>query len=247
MSSPPFRRPISFSESHIQLPRIASRERPFLAATDVPGLDLGLGLSLEESPSTTTLIIPSPPPPLLPATEEPWHSTAHIWAVRFIFHIVLISLFETLFFWFFISRTEDAALETLVSSYTSNLLSACHNLTPSERTALLDIMNLFINPNATAAAAAAAAADRAAFNGVLLRNSWLYFGGGVGLFLATAGAAAWRRLQVRWGHVFAENLVLVLMLGVYEWMFFSTVVLQYRAVTPPELDGMVVAQLEAAC
>ena len=160
---------------------------------------------------------------------------------------MLISLFETLFFWLFISRTEDAALVTLVNSYTGNLLNACQNLSVPQRTAVLDILNLFINGTATDAAGATAAADRAAFNGQLLRNSWLYFGGGLALLTATLGAALWRRLQMRWGQILAENLVLVLLLGAYEWMFFRSVVLRYQAVTPAELDRMVVDQVEAAC
>jgi len=160
---------------------------------------------------------------------------------------VLISLFETLFFWLFISRTEDDALIGLVSSYTGNLLSACQNLTAPQRTAVLDVLNLFINSTTTDTAGAAAAADRAAFNGILLRNSWLYFSGGLALLATTVGAALWRRLQMRWGQICAENLVLVLMLGAYEWMFFRTVVLRYQAVSPAELDRMVVDQVEDTC
>lgn len=243
--APHFRRPVSFSESHIQLPRITSRERPLIA---IAGLE-DIGLPLEESassgalvPSPTGSLAPPPPPP-----PPPWHHTAHRWAIRFILHIVLISLFETLFFWLFISRTEDEALITLVSSYTGNLLNACQNLSVPQRAAVLDLLNLFINSTATDAAGAAAAADRAAFNGILLRASWLYFAGGVSLLAATVGAALWRRLQMRWGQIVAENLVLVLMLGAYEWMFFRTVVLRYLAVSPAELDRMVVDQVEAAC
>lgn len=238
---PTFRRPVSFSESHIQLPRITSRERPLI----VGSLE-DIGLPLEETASSSTLV-PSPlglsPTPLLP----PWHQTAHRWAIRFILHIVLISLFETLFFWLFISRTEDDALIGLVSSYTGNLLNACQNLTATQRVAVLDVLNLFINSTATDTAGTAAAADRATFNGILLRNSWLYFGGGVALLATTVGAALWRRLQMRWGQIFAENLVLVLMLGAYEWMFFRTVVLRYQAVSPAELDRMVVDQVESTC
>lgn len=203
-------------------------------------------MPLEESASSSRLV-PSPlelsPSPLLP----PWHHTAHRWAIRFILHIVLISLFETLFFWLFISRTEDDALIGLVSSYTGNLLSACQNLTAPQRTAVLDVLNLFINSTTTDTAGAAAAADRAAFNGILLRNSWLYFSGGLALLATTVGAALWRRLQMRWGQICAENLVLVLMLGAYEWMFFRTVVLRYQAVSPAELDRMVVDQVEDTC
>jgi hypothetical protein len=98
-----------------------------------------------------------------------------------------------------------------------------------------------------AATAAEAAASRHAFNDTLFRNSWLYFGAlatTVGLLASTASL---RRIPIRWGRLVGKNLGLVTLLGLYEWMFFRTVVLQYQAVTPAELDGMVLTEFETAC
>ena len=138
--------------------------------------------------------------------HPPWYDVGHIWAIRFIFHIVLISLFETLFFWFFISRTEDAALITLVNSYTKGLFDTCRNMTKEERVVVLDILNLFINSTTIDEEGNSAEIVRNSFNLQLLRNSWLYFGGGVGLFGGIAGMAKWRGLKVEWKQIIIENL-----------------------------------------
>jgi len=36
-------------------------------------------------------------------------------------------------------------------------------------------------------------------------------------------------------------------LGIYEWMFFSTIVLKYQAISMQELDRMVVDEFMAQC
>jgi hypothetical protein len=65
-----------------------------------------------------------------------------------------------------------------------------------------------------------------------------------GLLTSTA---VLRRIPIRWGRLIGENVGMIIMLGLYEWMFFSTVALRYQAVTPAELDGMVVSEFQASC
>jgi hypothetical protein len=159
----------------------------------------------------------------------------------------LISLFETLFFWHFVSESEDTALITLVNKYTGKILTGCANLTQGQRVLVIDFMDLFINQTRVTAAGMEAATARADFNYILFRNSWLYFGSLLILWSALAILGRIRQYTIHWKELIGENLALVIFLGLYEWMFFSTVVFPYESISVPELDRMVVNELDATC
>ena len=67
------------------------------------------------------------------------------------------------------------------------------------------------------------------------------------MFGLLTSTAILRRLHVQWIRLLGENLGLVILLGLYEWMFFHTVALRYQAVTPSELDGMIVTEFQTDC
>ena len=193
-------------------------------------------------------------PLLLPTmTEEikspewSWVKTVHAYAMRFSLHLALISLFETIFFWHFVSKTEDTALISLVNNYAQGVLEGCANMTEVQRSLVRDVFDLFINQTLVDASSAVSFANRNTFNGILIRNSWLYFGSLVALFASTTAVGIYNRFPIHWRAIILENLTLVTFLGFYEWMFFSTVVLRYQAISVPELDRMVVDEIMSAC
>jgi len=189
------------------------------------------------------LSLTSPSPPLPPKNK----SRIHEYALRFSIHLSLISLFETLFFWKFVSKTEDAALINLITDYTSGFLNACSGLTDEQRAALRNLIDSAINPANVSAAAAVAAIQRNDINNALVQNSWLYLGG---IMTAVTGLSAWghfRGYKIKWRDLIVENIALVTLLGLYEWMYFSTVILKYQAISMPELDRMVMDNFQASC
>jgi hypothetical protein len=262
-------RPHSFSESHIQLPRILSNQKPLLLtfpvqpSTTTEKEDDTLGLPWEPPdlptvtssnslipPSSGPLSLNSPPARAqVPPSPAPISKTAriHLWTIRFTLHLLLISAFETLFFWKYVAPSEDTALTGLVNTYTSAAFSTCAQMSPTELNLTNAIFNALINTTSTLEDAKVAAASRATDNDVLYRNSWLYFGGLMTLFGFLASTAHLRRIPLHWGHILGENLALVTLLGLYEYMFFRTVAFRYRAVSADELDGMVVTEFAAAC
>ena len=249
---------------------------------------------LEHVPPPTPLALRVPVAAAAPAAGKPAAATAaddeheccggpscceaaHVWAMRFAVHIVLLSIFETLFFWQFVGPSEDKALLDLVNSYVGGTLSACPRWNASERFVVEAFMALLLNRTAIRGASATAAAKRVHFNGNLLRNSWLYVAGLSLLFLLLAAFSFRRKggpLSLPWKVIFAENLALIMMLGLYELMFFSSVVMPYQvrpllpparafhpghkltprtltplsqAVSVPELDALVVGELDGTC
>jgi hypothetical protein len=182
-----------------------------------------------------------------PAQVPQWNVKFHLWATKFALHLTFISGFETLFFWLYVSASEDAALVGLINSYVRGAVAGCQNLTVAQRFNSSAFITALINQTNIDVAGVVAATERAIYNGILLRNSWLYCAAIACLFTILAGGARFRRLEVNWKHMVGENVALVTLLGIYEFMFFRTVIFRYRATTVDELDQMVVRELMDAC
>ena len=226
----PTRKQRSFSEGHIDvvrpMPRIISNLQTLLDDAGNP------------QPAT---------PPDLSTPEirgEPCLSFLHRWSLRFSVHLSLVALFETLFFWLFVSETEDTALIKLVNSYVNGLLTNCDSI---NGTIFMNFINLFINQTQVQSRGATAAALRTAYNNTLRTNSWAYVGCIGTLAIALGSAAAYRRLPIQWRQLGLENLALIFILGLYEFMFFSTVVYPYESISMPELDRMLMNEIDASC
>lgn len=253
-------RPPSFSEGAISLPRVESSQKPLMLHVGSINSDIWSIGNIE--PPTTSYSPPSPPssteprlqPPIventdtapLPPPRNFYLDTAHRWGIRFSMHLSLIAIFETLFFWHIVAQSEDNALTTLIGSYTNNIITSLANMSAADRNATATILNALVNIAAIDVQGVAAASERALYNGNLLNRSWTYFGGVAGLCALLATAAPLRRLPIQWSHVILENLVLVLILGLYEWMFFHTIVFQYRAVSIEELDRNIINSIAGA-
>ena len=245
-------RPPSYSEGHIHVPKSLTKSMPSHTALPL----------LQECPSTMTLAISPPPSPpdikpfefetksQLQLQSQSTQTTAHPalnWTTQFTMHLMLISLFETVFFWMFVSKSEDTALTGLVNNYAAGILNSCANMTQEQRTTLVDIFNALVNVTVVNQQGFAATQGRLAFNDILVRNSWLYFGGLSSLLTVLAGAAVVTKQRLPWRHMMLENLGMVTFLGLYEWMFFRTIVYRYESVSIPELDQMVTNEFITEC
>ena len=233
------RRPVSFSEGHIP----ASAFEPLTQHAIIPrigSLETGL-CTLDRSP-------PSSPPrnshQRSPTTKV--IDTIHRNAIRFTMHLALIALFETVFFWHIVAPSEDSALINLIQSYTSGMVSTIQSANPMNRTAFMEFFDIVVNVSQVDVQGSQAATTRNAFNAILQRNSWLYMGGLSAATAVLSAAAPLRRLPIKWSHIVGENVALIVLLGLYEYMFFRTIVFKYRATSMEELDAMVVDQIQTA-
>lgn len=162
-------------------------------------------------------------------------------------HICLISLFETLFFFLYVSRSEDDGLLNAIDSYVGSIAGDCsalpYNITADVRsliTALVPLANL-------SAAASSAAQTRAAHNHALQAQSWGYFGGLLGVVISLIGVARCKSYKIHIRRLLAENMALVGLLGVYEYVFFRTIVYNYTTLSHAELTWHVLTNLNATC
>jgi len=244
----PLKKNRSFSEGHVDL--ILGRHRDFpRIISNLQNLieDVRSPPDTEGSANWITLTTPPPSPPSPPEAAELLTSFLHRWSLRFSVHVTLIALFETLFFWVFVSKKEDSSLIGLVNDYAGELLSQCDSMNTSQRIVFMDLVDMLVNQTQVASQGAAAATARGLANGALLTISWVYFGSLVVLTGGLAAGAKYRRLPVHWRQLVLENLGLIVVLGLYEYMFFSTVVYPYQSISQPELDRMLLTEIDASC
>jgi len=169
----------------------------------------------------------------------------HVIAISFLVHIFLISVFESLFFFYYISTLEDNGILNTVNSFISDGLSACENMTTAEIAMLNSTLSPYIN--STIAAGNAQYSVRNAQNLVLLYRAWIYVGAIGGLTACVAGAGLYRKVRIPWLRICLENLGLVIMLGLYETLFFTTIVHPYQPVTTQEIERNAILQAQQTC
>lgn len=162
-------------------------------------------------------------------------------------HVSLLGVFETLFFFLFISKSEDSGLEETINKYMDTTLTTCKEWSPSERTVINDILSAMINVTVVREMGLSASENRLSYNKGLQIQAWMYI---IGLFsgLGLAGVGFYcRGRKIHWKKIVAENMVLIGLLGIYEFMFFKTIIYNYESITLPELDIYIVGELQGQC
>ena len=169
------------------------------------------------------------------------------YSMRFVGHVFLISIFEALFFFTFVSKDEDKGILLTTNYYTETIINSCSRLNKSDNEILNLFLKKFINSSNVLADGNQAAAERAASNLVLYNISWSYVGilGGIQSLLFIISFL--NKFKIRWTHIIFENLALVCFLGIYEYMFFESVIKKYNTESPEEISAMFVKGLQQRC
>ena len=238
------KRPPSLSDSNIyvgdykfeSVNTFHSRKVPLISGDDIESVKGELVLS--DSPiqkSEDGIIIIS------------WFEFCVDYSLRFVGHVFLISIFEALFFFSFVSKDEDKGILATTNYYTNSIINSCSGLSANESAFLNLILERFVNSTNVLAAGKDVGNERQATNFRLYNVAWSYVGilGGIEIFLLVVSYM--NKFKVKWGHIIFENLALVTFLGIYEFMFFETVIKKYSTESPQEISAEFVKGLQQRC
>jgi hypothetical protein len=240
------RRPPSYSDSFIVL----SGKQTELEPLKSPLLRRDSGFFIGPPPPLEPSILQSPPQKLIEIPVYTPHSPAEKWFNRIMslgVHITLISLFETIFFFQFVSVSEDTGLKSTIDSYVNNILTTCQNWTAEQHIVINDILSVLVNATQVDENGSIASANRHAFNSSLHLQSWMYFVGLLTSVLVTGLLGSRASIRIAYKRILVENLIMVTLLGLYEWTFFKTIIYNYENISVPEIDQFVVGQLQTTC
>ena len=227
------RRPPALSESFAWEPENVERAKNLSSNT----LDL---LVETGSPQVS-------PPPEPPKAQRARETKIFNITLRFVFHIVLISIFESVFFFLYVSMLEDNGIQNTVGGFVQDAVSTCVNFTIPEQQITSDVLSLFLNASQITAAGAAALQNRTVLNRRLFNMSWIYVGSLAAFFVLLTIAAKLRRIKIKWKKLVLENIGLVVMLAAYEYTFFSTIIFPYNPITGAEIAQGAVYELQDRC
>jgi hypothetical protein len=194
--------------------------------------------------SVPELLLVLPP---LPNNDDSTETKAINFSLRLLFHISLISIFESVFFFFYVSSLEDDGILNVVGGFISSAVHSCTNITPVERQWTNEVLLYLFNVSQIDNQGNNALATRNQTNAVLMNRSWYYVGGCSGLFVACLGYSQCRQIRIDWKKLLLENFVMILMLAAYEYMFFSTIIKPYTPISGDEIAQRAIHQLNASC
>ena len=231
------KRAISYSESHIQLgdykfddkiiPLIQS-ERKLLAAPDSP-------------------IILSEPVLVIVKTPSNIFGIFIDYSTRFVFHLFLISIFEVAFYFAFVAKDEDNGILNTTNYYTNSIINSCTNLTATEIVYIDSFLYKIINATQILNDGQDAQIRRNSINSRIYKLACGYIGILAGLQIILLSVSYYNKFKIRWTAVLLENFALVMFLGIYEYMFFITIITNYSAESPQEISALFITGLQNEC
>ena len=175
-----------------------------------------------------------------------------VWAEKglsILFHLFLISVFESVFFRLFITKSEDKGILTTVQNLVAGVSGSCQTWTANQTLIVNDILGLLVNSTHIQMAATQAFQNRSQYNAAIFTRSWIYVGAlGSAVVLLFSVLRYFQKIQT--SHlrpILLENVGLVLALGLYEYMFFSTVIYDYDSISVSEIEGHIVQMLHDQC
>lgn len=205
--------------------------------------------SLQNTPVLEPLYIPDfqsaqePEPLKLNSETEPpvyLYHTAVIFVLKGSLHIFFISSFETLFYFLYISVSENAGIKNTIDAYYQPLIQSCDRWSNLTKGLLLTIMKYEVNKTTVDTEGVRAALTRSTYNTGLLHWSVGYSAICL-LMIGLTSLIIWlKKIRVKWQKLLLEHLAFVLVLALYEYFFYITIIYKYTTVSTPELNQYII-------
>jgi hypothetical protein len=167
--------------------------------------------------------------------------------IKLLLHIVLISIFETLFYFLYVSSLENNGIETTVNTFINDAVTNCMNLSPLDIQVIDDFLDPYINATQVIATGNNAGIQRMIYNELISRRAWAYVGGLMGLFMALTVYIRCRRIKINWWYIIFENTSMVVLLALYELMFFNTIIYSYEPISTDEISRDAIRKFQGSC
>ena len=176
----------------------------------------------------------------VPITYKPSRS-CHVLCFLFTFkgslHLLLISAFETLFYFLYVNESENQGIQKTIDTYYQPLVQNCNSSwNPDFRWIVQEVLETSVNLTQVDQSGFQASRERSEYNKTLLMWSCIYSVICAFMCLGATLYVKWKRWIVPWKRMIFENISFVLILAVYEVFFFRTIVYQYKTLSTAELN-----------
>jgi hypothetical protein len=195
--------------------------------------------SLQNTPVLEPLFLSEELEPLK-LDDTPLYHMGVIFILKGALHIFFISTFETIFYFLYVSVSENAGIKATVDAYYRPLVKSCNSWSNITKGLLLDIMKYELNKTIIDKDGTRAALSRLSYNTSLLYWSIGY--SAICLFIiGFMSFIIWyKKIRVEWQKLFLEHLAFVLVLALYEYFFYITIIYNYTTISTAELNQYII-------
>jgi len=167
--------------------------------------------------------------------------------IKLLLHITLISIFETLFYFLYVSSLENNGIENAINTFINGAIEDCYNMTVEQIEVIDNVLETFINASDVIQKGNTEELARHKYNKHISNIAWGYVSGLAGLFVILSVYTRVRKIKSNWKNVVLENFAMVILLGLYELLFFNTIVHKYLPISTEELAQGAVEKLQTSC
>ena len=200
--------------------------------------------SLQNTPVLEPLVIPDfqsiKEPEPLNLDEPPLYHTVVLFILKGALHIFFISSFETLFYFLYVSPSENNGIKSTIDAYYKPLVQSCNSWSNLSKALLLDIMKYEINITSVDREGIIASDSRFRYNIQLLYWSISYSLVCLIIISLMSLIIFLKKIKVEWQKLLLEHLAFVLVLALYEYFFYITIIYKYMTVSTPELNQYII-------
>ena len=140
------------------------------------------------------------------------------------------------FFFKFVTVSEDTAIINVFGAITSSATQGCNGLNPQDKQILDYLLNSILNGTQLQIVSNQFYQTRMTYNNSLFNMALMFFLGlfGLNIFIFVLNHYYYKR-KINFKGIITDNLVMITMLGIYEYIFFSYIVFRYQTTSPEEL------------
>jgi hypothetical protein len=150
-------------------------------------------------------------------------------AITFTFHLLLIAFFEIIFFFNVIVKYEDTALYNISDSYINPIIEYCESLNQTNKIVFFDIFNYLFNTTMINSIGNQDYNTRTTFNNNIIILSWIYV---IIIFILFCFLIFLNififKIKINYKKILIDNFFMIIILGLYEYMFFNTIIVKYK-------------------
>ena len=173
--------------------------------------------------------------------KEPPKPESYIFFFTFLIkssiHLFLISGFETIFFFTYVAGKEDTGIEETINSYYTPIKNSCPSWSNTTRWVVYEILSGEIqkitNEGLDSYRGRKKVNTQLLYYSLIASAVFLVILGGV------AGTLVYRGVKINWMKTLSENIMMVLLLGFYEYVFFITIIYNYNSMSTNELNSYI--------
>jgi hypothetical protein len=163
--------------------------------------------------------------------------------LMFIIHIALIAIFEIIFFFEIVSSYENDGFYSLINDFMKPVIREYNLLNYTEKIIFNEIFHSMINETSVALQSIKSKDKREYLNEKLKLKAWIYSIIIVLFSLLLIAINFYKKYKVKLKKIMSDNILMILFLGLYEYLFFKTIILKYIFVDSDELLYFIVQKL----